>query len=94
MWDDNRSIRWDEIDEDIHISNFDKPEKVNYDNEVNNLLSPFPWLDLKEFAGMLCMSKSKLDRFRYGVWTPSPETVKNIKTTLRTIAKSMSAAIL
>ena len=94
LWDDNRSIRWDEIDEDIHISNFDKPEEVNYDNEVNNLLSLFPWLDLKEFAKMLGMSKSKLDRFRYGIWTPSPETVKNIKSALRSIAKSMSAAII
>lgn len=94
LWDDNRSIRWDEIDEDIHISNFEKPEEVNYDNEVNNLLSSFPWLDLKEFAEMLGMSKSKLDRFRYGIWTPSAETVKNIKSTLRSIAKSMSAAIL
>ena len=94
LWDDDRSIRWDEIDEDIHISNFDKPEEVNYDNEVNNLLSLFPWLDLKEFAKMLGMSKSKLDRFRYGIWTPSPETVKNIKSALRSIAKSMSAAII
>lgn len=94
LWDDNRSIRWDEIDEDIHISNFYKPESVNYDNEVNSLLSPFPWLDLREFAGMLGMSKSKLDRFRYGIWTPSAETLKNIKSTLRSIAKIMSAAVL
>ncbi len=94
LWDDNRSIRWDEIGEDIHISNFYKPESVNYDNEVNSLLSPFTWLDLREFAGMLGMSKSKLDRFRYGIWTPSAETLKNIKSTLRSIAKNMSAAVL
>ena len=70
IWDEGHSIRWPNIDEDIHISNFYEKAIVNYDNEVNTLLSKMPWLNLTEFANMLGMHKSKLDRFRYGIWTP------------------------
>lgn len=91
LWDDNTSIRWEEIDEDIHISNFFTPEKPNYDNEVNRLLSPFPWIDLAKFAEMAGMHKSKLDRFRYGIWTPSADTITKIKSTLQAISKKMAA---
>lgn len=86
------SLRWPEIDEDIHISNFFERETVNYDNEVNNLLSRFPWLDLKEFASYLGMHWTKLARFKYGVWTPSPETLSKIKDGIVAIGREMSAA--
>lgn len=94
LWDDNRSIRWEELDEDIHISHFHEKETVNYDNDVNNLLSRFPWLDMKAFADFIGMHWTKLARFRYGVWTPSPETFAKIKNGIRAIGKEMSAAIL
>lgn len=94
LWDDNRSVRWEEIDEDIHISNFFKQEETDYDNEVNSLLSQFPWLDLNEFANMSGMNKSKLDRFRYGIWKPDTATMANIRSTLRAIADSMSTAVI
>ena len=42
VWDEGRSIRWEDLDADIHISNFFEEEHVNYDNEVNRLLSRFP----------------------------------------------------
>lgn len=88
------AIRWPEIDEDIHISSFFEDETVNYDNEVNNLLSRFPWLDMKAFAEYLGMHWTKLARFRFGVWTPSPETFEKIKNGIRAIGKEMSAAVL
>lgn len=94
LWDDNRSIRWEELDEDIHISNFHEKETVNYDNDVNRLLSRFPWLDMKAFADFIGMHWTKLARFRYGVWTPSPETVAKIKNGIIAIGKEMSAAVL
>ncbi len=94
LWDDYTSIRWEKLDEDIHVSNFSKPERVNYDNEVNRLLSRFPWLDLKGLAQYLGMHWTKLARFRYGVWTPSPETLAKIKNGIRAIGKEMSAAVL
>lgn len=88
------AIRWPGIDEDIHISSFFEKETVNYDNEVNNLLSRFPYLDIKAFAKHLGMHWTKLARFRYGVWTPSAETMKKIKDGIIAIGKEMSAAVL
>lgn len=94
LWDSNQSIRWEKIDEDIHISNFLEPLTANYDNEVNRLLSRFPWLDLREFAAILGMHKSKLDRFRYGIWTPSRETFEKIRAAIVRLGREMSAAVL
>ena len=94
IWDEGRSIRWEELDDDIHISNFFEQETVNYDNEVNHLLSRYPYLDLKGFAKYLGMHWTKLARFRYGIWQPSPETVARIKNGIIAIGKEMSAAVL
>lgn len=94
LWDNNRSIRWEDLDEDIHISHFHEQETVNYDNETNKLLSRFPWLDMKAFAEFIGMHWTKLARFRYGVWTPSDETFAKIKNGIINIGKEMSAAIL
>ena len=92
LWDDERSARWEELDADIHVSNFFEPESVNYDNEVNRLLSRFPYLDMKRFAEYLGMHWTKLARFRYGVWAPSAETLKAIKEGIVSIGKEMAAA--
>lgn len=79
LWDNNRSIRWDELDEDIHISHFYEPETVDYGNEVNQLFLRFPEIDMKAVANRLGMHWTKLARFRYGVWTPSAEILTKIK---------------
>ena len=94
LWSDDTSIRWEKIDEDIHVSNFFEPETVNYDNEVNKLLSRFPWLDMKAFAEYIGMHWTKLARFRFGVWTPCPESFAQIKNGIKAIGKEMSAAVL
>lgn len=88
------SIHWPEVDEDIHISSFFEKETVNYDNEVNRILSLFPWLDLKEFAKYIGMHWTKLARFRFGVWTPGPESLKQIKNGIKSIEKEINAAVL
>lgn len=92
LWDNNQSIRWDNLDVDIHISNFFEEESVNYDNEVNHLLSKFPWLDVKVFAEYIGMHWTKLARFRYGVWTPTPETLDKIRNGIIALGKKMVAA--
>ena len=86
------ALRWKALDEDIHISSFFEPETVNYDNEVNRLLSQFPYLDMKAFAAYLGMHWTKLARFRYGVWTPTAETLEKIKNGIKKIGNEMAAA--
>ena len=87
------AIHWPEIDEDIHISSFFENEIVNYDNEVNELFTRFPWLDLKGVAEYLGMHWTKLARFRFGVWTPTPETLAKIKKGIKAIGKEMCATV-
>ena len=94
LWQHNQSIRWENIDEDIHITNFYEEETADYDNEVNRLLSKFPWLDLGVFADSVGMHKSKLDRYRYGIWKPSADTFAKIKEGLVAISREISAAVI
>lgn len=89
LWDNDHSARWEEIDEDVHISCFDEPATVDYNNEVNELLNRFPWLDMKAFAAYIGMHWTKLARFRYGVWTPSAATLEKIKSGIISIGKEM-----
>lgn len=90
----NTSIRWDDVDEDIHISSFHEEETVNYDNEVNRLLSRLPSLDIKAFAGRLGMHWTRLARYRFGVWTPNADTLRKIREGVAALAKEISAACL
>lgn len=87
------ALRWPDIDEDIHISSFFEDIIVNYDNEVNNLLSRFPCLDLKAFANYIGMHWTKLAKFCYGVWTPNAETMMRIKSGINALGKEMSVAV-
>lgn len=81
--DDGEALRWEEIDEDIHISSFYKKEEPKHDNEVAALFSQFPQLNVSEVAKSLGMHKSLLSQYIYGVKTPSEKRLNEIKTTLR-----------
>ncbi len=85
VWADGHSIRWDNIDEDIHISSFDDTTEPNYDNEVAELLDSAGVIDIAVFADIIGIRKSKLNLFRYGIWTPSKEMLQIIKDGIRQI---------
>lgn len=93
VWDQGRSIRWEEIDEDICIEDLMEKDSVNYNNEVNELLSKFPFLDLKEFANYVGMHWTKLARFKFGVWAPSKKEFDSIKEGLHSIANELLAVV-
>lgn len=93
IWAEGQSIRWDELDEDIHISSFDETDEPNPDNEIARMIDSIEVIDISAFAKMIGMRKAKLDMFRYGFWTPSVETLQKIKNGLRLI-ESRIAAIL
>lgn len=93
LWDENRSIRWPELDEDIHISHFDENELVNYDNPVNRMLTECPYLDMKTFAEYLGMHWTRLARLRYGVIPCSAEQEAAVRRAIHDIARSMQAVV-
>lgn len=85
VWADDQSIRWECIDEDIHISSFDDTSEPNPNNEVAKMIESIGVIDICAFAKMIGMRKSKLDLFRYGIWSPSSESLQKIKEGFRQI---------
>lgn len=89
LWAGNRSIRWDGLDEDIHISHFYEDEHVNPNNEVNKLLSKFPYIDLKSFADYIGIHWTLLARMKFGVVSASSEMLNRIKCGIRSLGEEM-----
>ena len=61
------SIHWEEIDEDIHISNFHDTEEPDYDNEIARTFRRFPQLNVSEVARSMGIHKSLLSKYIYGI---------------------------
>lgn len=93
IWADGQSIRWDNIDEDIHISSFDEDIEPNRNNEVAKMIDSIGVINLEAFAKMIGMKKTKLDLFRYGIWSPSKESLIKIKDGLRQINNRIAAIL-
>lgn len=50
-------------------------------------------INLEAFAKMIGMKKTKLDLFRYGIWSPSKESLIKIKDGLRQINNRIAAIL-
>ncbi len=92
IWDDGMSIRWQDLDADIHISNFHEAGTIDRDNETNKILSKFPCLDLKAFAGYIGIHWTKLAKYKLGAWKPTPEMLEKIKRGALEIARQTATA--
>ena len=53
-------LRWDEIDEDIHISSFFEKAEPNTDNVIAKVFERFPQLNVSEVARTIGINKSLL----------------------------------
>lgn len=85
------AVRWDTLDEDIHITSFYKDEEPHYDNEIAAIFKRFPQLNVSEIARNIGIHKSLLAKYIYGIKTPSPERVKLIKGALHDLAKALAS---
>ena len=86
------AMRWEEIDEDIHISTFYEDLKPNHDNEVAALFNQFPQLNVSEVARQIGIHKSLLAQYIYGVKTPSKDRMKRIKSVLHQLGLDLAEA--
>lgn len=93
FYENSTCIRWESIDEDICLDDMYQNLPVNYNNEVNSLLTRFSYLDYKTIAKYAGMHWTKLARYRYGVWTPSVIELKSITRALNAIGKELLAAV-
>ena len=55
---DGEDIRWEEIDEDIHISSFYNTEEPNPDNVIADVFRRFPQLNVSEVARYIGINKN------------------------------------
>ncbi len=84
-------IRWECIDEDIHIDSFFRDINIDSNNEVADIFKRFPQLNVSEVAKQLGIHKSLLSQYIYGVKKPSPERLQLIKSTLRKVGQQLAA---
>lgn len=92
IWDDNESIRWESLDVDINVSHFYENVTVNYDNDVNRMLSRLDWLDIKKFAHKIGINWEKLMYYKTGIRKPSEEMLALISNGLHSVRREMAMA--
>lgn len=85
------AIRWQEIDEDIHISSFYIEKEPNEDNEIARIFHRFPQLNVSEVARQMGINKSLLSKYIYGIKTPSDKRRDEIKQALHELGKELIA---
>lgn len=83
------ALRWDNIDEDIHISSFHATEELDMDNEVARIFRSCPWLNVSEVARSIGINKSLLSKYIYGIKKPSEERLTQIKKSLHAWGKQL-----
>ena len=88
---DGDDIRWDEIDEDIHISSFYVKDEPDTDNPIAQIFERFPWLNVSEVARTLGINKSLLSRYIYGIKKPSEKRTEQIRSAIRQMGREMIA---
>lgn len=92
-WKINRfgdAIRWDEIDEDIHLSSFYDTEEPDANNVIGEVFRRFPQLNVSEIARTIGIHKSLLSKYIYGTKKPSEKRTKEILDTLRQIGRDLA----
>ena len=85
-WKINRfgdAIRWEEIDEDIHLSSFYDTEEPDAANVIGDVFRRFPQLNVSEVARTIGIHKSLLSKYIYGSKKPSERRTAEILDTLR-----------
>lgn len=85
------ALRWEEIDEDIHISSFYETTQPDPDNIIAQVFNRFPQLNVSEVARTMGMHKSLLSKYIYGTKKPSLQRTKEILDTLRQLGQKLAS---
>ena len=88
---DGDDIRWDEIDEDIHISCFFETTEPDTNNPIADVFKRFPQLNVSEVARTIGINKSLLSRYIYGIKKPSAQRTEQIFDAIRQLGREMAA---
>ena len=86
---DGESIRWEELDADMHISSFYETSEPDGQNEVAEMFKRFPWLNVSEVARAMGIHKSLLVKYIYGIFKPSEQRLSQLRSTLHQFAREL-----
>lgn len=84
-------IRWEKLDEDVHISSFYETVEPDPDNEIGRIFRNFPQLNVSEVARYIGINKSLLAKYIYGIKKPSKDRTHQIKKALHDIGQELIA---
>jgi len=88
---DKTDIRWNLLDEDIHMNSFLKEEEPDFTNPIAQALKQFPQLNISAFAAQIGINKSLLAKYIYGIKNPSKERKQQIEEELHSLGKRLLA---
>ena len=83
------AIRWECIDEDIHIDSF-YTEEEPHNNPVGNIFKRYPQINVSAFAQQIGINKSLLAKYIYGIKTPSPARLKEIQDGMQKLGRELA----
>ncbi len=84
-------LRWEELDEDIHISSFYENAEPDSDNVIAAVFKRFPQLNVSEVARTIGINKSLLSRYIYGIKKPSSKRAEQIIDAIRQLGRDMAS---
>ncbi len=82
-------VRWESLDEDVHISSFFETLEPDRDNEIALIFKRFPQLNVSEVARSMGINKSLLSKYIYGIKKPSEQRKKQIKEALHALGQEL-----
>ena len=82
-------IRWENLDEDIHIDSFFSDTEPK-SNPIGEFFATHPQINVSSFAKQIGINKSLMARYIYGIKTPSEKRKKEIQAGLHKLAKELS----
>jgi len=81
-------IRWENLDEDIHIDSFFSDEEPKK-NPIGDFFSTYPQINVSSFAKQIGINKSLMAKYIYGIKTPSEKRKKEIQAGLHKLAEEL-----
>lgn len=87
---DGEALRWDSIDEDIHVSSFYESDKC-VDNEIAMMFRSYPQLNIKQVAHYIGINHTLLSNYVNGSKKPSAERVAWIKQGLHNLGNALQS---
>ncbi|MDR2809359.1 MAG: DUF2442 domain-containing protein [Tannerellaceae bacterium] len=82
-------IRWECLDEDIHIDSFFSDAEPK-PNPIGEFFSKYPQINVSSFAKQIGINKSLMAKYVCGIKIPSEKRKKEIQDGLHALAKELS----